>query len=99
LLSHYFLINPIFHSYHFSLQNIVEKGKQDAYKNVNNNLELEPIDEAFLNSISLAACLKSAAQLDAPVQGLQHIDISTAQGIIFGYFICLLCIRFSIGEC
>ncbi|WJX80029.1 hypothetical protein P8452_63080 [Trifolium repens] len=63
-----------------SLKNIVEKGKQDAYKNVNNNLELEPIDEAFLNSISLAACLKSAAQLDAPVQGLQHIDISTAQG-------------------
>jgi hypothetical protein len=46
---------------------------------VNNNLE--PIDEAFLNSISLAACLKSAAQSDAPVQGLQHIDISTGQGM------------------
>jgi hypothetical protein len=62
-----------------SLKNIVEIGKQNAYENVNNNLE--PIDEAFLNSISLAACLKSAAQSDAPVQGLQHIDISTGQGM------------------
>ncbi|MCI32091.1 hypothetical protein A2U01_0053303, partial [Trifolium medium] len=41
-----------------SLKNIVEIVKLDAYKNVDNNLE--PIDEAFLNSISLAACLKSA---------------------------------------
>ncbi|GAU11437.1 hypothetical protein TSUD_344280 [Trifolium subterraneum] len=56
-----------------SLKNIVEKAKQDAYKN------LVPIDEAQLNSISLAACLKSAAQSDAPAQGLQHIDISNAQ--------------------
>ncbi|XP_045796708.1 protein SAR DEFICIENT 1-like isoform X2 [Trifolium pratense] len=61
-----------------NLQNIVKILKQDAYKNVDNNLE--PIDEAKLNSISLAACLKSAAQSDAPVQGLQYTDISTAQG-------------------
>ncbi|GAU11436.1 hypothetical protein TSUD_344270, partial [Trifolium subterraneum] len=49
-----------------NLQNIVEVVKRDAYKNADNNLV--PMDEAQLNSVSLAACLKSAAQPDAPVQ-------------------------------
>jgi len=52
-----------------SLQHLVEIVKQDAYKNVCN---LKPVDEALLNSISLAACIKSAGQSGALVQGLQH---------------------------
>ena len=53
-----------------SLQHSVEIVKQDAYKDVDNNLK--PVDETFLNSISLAACIQSAGQFGAPVQGLQH---------------------------
>lgn len=54
-----------------SLQHSVEIVKQDAYKDVCN---LKPVDETFLNSISLDACIQSAGQFGAPVQGLQHIS-------------------------
>lgn len=60
--------------------------KKQAYKNVNN---LKLIDETKLNFLTLAACLEKATQSGSPDQGLQHMDISTAQGIcngiIFGY--------------
>lgn len=75
----------------FPLQHLVEIVKRDAYKNMDN---LTPIDEALLNSLSLEACLKASGRSDAPVQGLQYVDASTAQGIcngmIFGNFIFVL---------
>lgn len=62
--------------------------KQQAYKNVNN---LKMIDETKLNSLDLDGCLKKARQSDTPDQCLQHMDISTAQGIwngiTLGHFI------------
>ncbi|KAJ1417169.1 hypothetical protein SESBI_16862 [Sesbania bispinosa] len=62
---------------------LVEKVKQDAYKNVDN---LKLIDETSLNSLKLEACIKAWAggPSYAPVQGLQNIDISTTQGICNG---------------
>jgi len=69
-------------------QHLVEIVKQQAYKNVNN---LKMIDETKLNCLTLAACLEKERQSGTTDQGLQHMDISTAQGtcngIIFGYFI------------
>lgn len=49
------------------------------------------IDETKLNSLDLDGCLKKARQSDTPDQCLQHMDISTAQGIwngiTLGHFI------------
>lgn len=53
-----------------NLKHFVEIVKQDAYKDVCN---LKPVDETFLNSISLAACITSAGQSGAPVQGQKDI--------------------------
>jgi len=68
-------------------QHLVEIVKHQAYKNV---YDLKLIEETKLNYLNLAACLK-ARQSDTQDQGLQHVNISTAQGICngitFGYFI------------
>lgn len=53
-----------------NLKHSVEIVKQDAYKDVCN---LKPVDETFLNSISLDACIQSAGQFGAPVQGQTDI--------------------------
>ncbi|XP_020211078.1 calmodulin-binding protein 60 D isoform X2 [Cajanus cajan] len=62
-------------------KHLVEIVKQRAYRNVNN---LKLIDDTKLNCLNLAACLK-ARQSDTPDQGLQHINISTAQVTLPGY--------------
>ncbi|TKY61556.1 Calmodulin-binding protein 60 B [Spatholobus suberectus] len=57
-------------------KHLVEIVKRQAYKNVNN---LKLIDDTKLNCLNLAACLKARQSVTSD-QGLQHINISTAQG-------------------
>ncbi|KAL5135915.1 Calmodulin-binding protein 60 D [Glycine soja] len=57
-------------------KHLVEIVKHQAYKNV---YDLKLIEETKLNYLNLAACLK-ARQSDTQDQGLQHVNISTAQG-------------------
>ncbi|KAL2345625.1 hypothetical protein Fmac_006910 [Flemingia macrophylla] len=54
---------------------LVDIVKQRAYRNVEN---LKLIDDTKLNCLNLAACIK-VWQSDTPDQGLQYINISTAQ--------------------
>lgn len=62
-----------------SMKHLVEIVKRDAYNNVCN---LKPVDEAFLNSISLTACIQSAGQSGGPVQGQKEIGTDYVQPCI-----------------